>query len=242
MIELKLIDDFPGNLNAPSFLENIIVRNKSRTIADIGGGAKPLLPLELVRKYGLTYHVLDISKTELAKAPAWCNRIEIDIASPGMTVANASLLGQFDLVFSHMLLEHIRDATQAHRNIFKLLKKNGLAVHFFPSPHNLPLFINRLVPERVSQALVQFFQPTRDKIYDVKFPAYYKLCGTPSRRLNAIFQSLGYAVEEHVGYIGHSYYERFLITRKMELIARRLFVRLHLPVTSTIHVVLRRVT
>ncbi len=240
-VDLKLIDDFPGNANAPRFPEKIIVGNKVKNVADIGGGARPLLPLELVQKYGLNYYVLDINKKELDKAPSWCNRLTVDIASRDKGFIAPDMLGTFDLVFSNMLLEHIKDATQAHRNIAMLLKKNGTAVHFFPSPHNLPLFVNKLVPEWVSKKLVEFFQPARDRVYDVKFPAYYVLCGTPSKRLRKIFQSLGYLVEEHVGYIGHSYYDRFFVTRKIELFARRFLLRFNLPLTSTIHIVLRKV-
>src|SRR5262245_2639792 len=203
MVDLKLVDEFPGNSNAAVFLEKIIAKNNVKTVADIGGGAKPLLPGGLVDKYDLHYYVLDISKTELSKAPSWCNRLEADIESRNF---NPDMLGKFDLVFSHMLLEHIKDPIQAHKNINGLLKRNGLAVHFYPSPHNLPLFINRLVPETLSRMLVNFFQPTRDKVYDVKFPAYYKLCGASDHRLRSILEPLGYSVEEHVGYIGHSYY------------------------------------
>jgi SAM-dependent methyltransferase len=240
-MELKLLDDFPGNANAPKFIEKIIVENNIKNIADIGGGAKPLLPLELVQKYGLNYYVLDIDMGELAKAPSWCKRLKVDIASRDKNFIAPDMLESFDLVFSHMLLEHIKDATQAHKNIAMLLKKSGMAVHFFPSPHNLPLFVNRIVPEWLSRKLVEFFQPNRDRVYDVKFPAYYVLCGTPSKRLMKIFRSLGYMVEEHVGYIGHNYYERFFVTRKMELFARRLILRLNLPLTSTVHIVLRKV-
>ena len=49
-MDLKLIDDFPGNANAPRFLEKIIAGNNIKNVADIGGGAKPLLPLELVQR------------------------------------------------------------------------------------------------------------------------------------------------------------------------------------------------
>lgn len=237
MIDLKLVDDFPGNSNAPRFLEKIIARNNVRNVADIGGGAKPLVPRHLVEKYNLNYYVLDISKTELAKAPSWCNALEADIEALDF---NPEMSGKFDLVFSHMLLEHIKDPIQAHKNINRLLKQNGLAVHFYPSPHNLPLSINRLVPENLSRTLVNFFQPTRDKVYDVKFPAYYKLCGASGQRLRSILEPMGYSVEEHVGYIGHSYYSRFYLTRKMEEWGRHVFLAFHLPVTSTVHIVLRK--
>lgn len=240
-MNLKLIDDFPGNANAPGFLEKIIAENIVKNVADIGGGAKPLLPLQLVQKYGLNYYVFDIDRRELDKAPSWCNRLQIDIASQEGHLLKPDMLGHFDLVFSHMLLEHIKDALQAHKNIARLLKKNGMAVHFYPSPHNLPLLINKFVPEWASRKLVEFFQPNRDRVYDVKFPAYYRLCGAPSDRLKRIFESLGYLVEEHVGYIGHSYYDRFFLTRKMERFGRRFSLSLNLPLTSTVHIVLRKV-
>jgi SAM-dependent methyltransferase len=176
-MHLKLVDDFPGNAKAPAFLAKIIAENNVKNVADIGGGAKPLLPLQLVQRYGLNYHVFDINSRELDKAPSWCNRQLIDIASKDMHLLHPDMAGHFDLVFSHMLLEHIKDAYQAHKNIARLLKKNGMAVHFYPSPNNLPLLVNRFVPEWLSSKLVEFFQPNRDRVYDVKFPAYYRLCG-----------------------------------------------------------------
>lgn len=238
-MQIKLIDEFPGNDKAAEFLEKIILDNKIKRVVDIGGGANPLLPLQLVQKYGLEYYVLDIDENELSKAPSWCARLKSDISNAKFNLPE--LEGKCDLIFSHMLLEHLQDASQAHRNILKLLRLNGIAVHFFPSPHNLPLFVNRVVPEWASRELVKFFQPQRDKKYQVKFPAYYNLCGAPSARLRNIFESLGYSVLEHVGYIGHGYYDRFALTRYMERLARKLLYRFKVPITSTVHVVMKRV-
>jgi SAM-dependent methyltransferase len=147
----------------------------------------------------------------------------------------------FDLVFSHMFLEHIRDPAAVHQNVRSMLKPGGIAIHMFPSPNNLPLILNRLVPEFVSRMLVGAAQPDRDLGgIEGKFPAFYKFCGAPSHRLRAVYESFGFEVVEHVGYIGHDYYLRFPILRDVERRARRSLVRLSVPLTSVVLLVLRK--
>jgi|SRR6185437_10514465 len=237
---IKNIEEFPGNANAVRFLENIIIKYKIKSVADVGGGANPMLPLKIVKKYSLDYYVFDIDESELQKAPKWCNCLKVDIASPDKNFVPAEMLNKFDLVFSHFLLEHVKGVKQAHLNIAKLLRHGGIAVHFFPSINNLPIFINMIIPEWISRKLVKIFQPTRDKVYQVKFPAYYELCTVRTNKMKRVLRSLGYSVEEHVGYIGHSYYERFELARWLELLGRKIFVFLKIPFTSTIHIVLKK--
>jgi hypothetical protein len=46
----------------------VILRNEFKSIAEIGGGANPLLSLEFVNEQKLDYHIIDISQEELSKA------------------------------------------------------------------------------------------------------------------------------------------------------------------------------
>ena len=65
----KSIEEYPGWLNAPAYLEPFLAQHTIRRVADIGGGANPLLDEAFVRRHGLDYAVLDVSAAELAKAP-----------------------------------------------------------------------------------------------------------------------------------------------------------------------------
>jgi SAM-dependent methyltransferase len=147
----------------------------------------------------------------------------------------------FDLVFSHMFLEHVQTPLQVHRNIHSLLKPGGLAIHFYPSPCNVPLGLNRVLPEWITTTMVRIAQPTRDLDGQLgKFPAYYKMCGNPSEALHRIFESMGYKVLAHTGFVGHTYYDRFPIVRDIELSLRPLLVRFGLGMTSAQLLILQK--
>ena len=238
---LDLIDNFPGWQRAPAFLEKEISQRRLRDVADLGGGANPLLPESFVEAQKLNYCVLDISREELAKAPAFCEKIQIDITAPPEEFRGKVRQEQFDLVFSHMFLEHIKSPMRAHQNIHSMLRHDGIAIHFYPSPNNLPLALNRLIPEGLSRQLLRIAQPKRDLGgIQGKFPAYYEMCGNPSRQAHDRFAELGYRVIQHTGYIGHGYYDRFPPLRGMELALRRVLLAAGLGLTSATLLILQK--
>ena len=238
---LDLIDHFPGWERAPSFLEKQIVERRFRSIADVGGGANPMVPQEFVREHGLDYTVLDISREELAKAPADYEKIQVDITAPSGVFRNRVPQEKFDLAFSHMLIEHLKNPMQAHWNIHSMLRRGGLAIHFHPSPNNLPLALNRLIPEGLSRRLVRLAQPGRDLSGKKgKFPAYYEMCGQPSKKLHARFEEMGYRVVQHTGFIGHGYYSRFPAVRNVEVAMRSVLLKARLPLTSAMLLILEK--
>ena len=98
-------------------------------ICDIGGGANPYFSPDLIKEHNFDYHILDISETELEKAPLFYkNKILMDISSTAINYNH-----QYQLMFSKMLAEHIVDAKQFHENIYKLLDNGGISMHFFPT-------------------------------------------------------------------------------------------------------------
>jgi SAM-dependent methyltransferase len=214
--ELEPLPKFPGFKSAPAFLKAEIEARGSRSIADLGGGANPMLDEAFVTNNGLRYQVLDISDTELRKGPAYCDKICVDICAPADLFDQRVRANSVDLAFSHMFLEHIREPDIAHRNIHRALRPGGVAVHFYPSPNNIPLFINKILPTDLSTSLVRMFQPERDLEGRLgKFPAYYKLCGKSSEFLRSHFKTLGFDVVCHTGFVGHGYYLRFPIIHKI---------------------------
>jgi len=238
---LDVIENFPGWERAPAFLEKEIAQRRLRDIADLGGGAHPLLPETFVKAQNLSYYVLDISREELAKAPAYCEKIEIDITAPAGKFRGKVGQDRFDLVFSHMFLEHIKAPLLAHQNIHSMLRPGGIAIHFYPSPNNVPLALNRLIPEGLSSRLVRLAQPQRDLGgIQGKFPAYYSMCGLPSRQLHARFEAIGYKVIRHTGFIGHGYYSRFPVVRDIELAMRKILLAARLPLTSAMLLILQK--
>jgi SAM-dependent methyltransferase len=236
---LRLIDDFQGHTKAPKFLEDQILARGAHAVADLGGGANPTASKAFVDANGIDYTIIDISAAELAKAPAGYNRVCANIMAD--TLPDVVGRDKYDLVFSHMFIEHLKDAETAHRNIFSLLKPGGVAIHLFPTPTNLPLFMNRLLPQWASSILTRIIQPGRDHHgHQVKFPAYYRLCGPPSARLRKKFEQLGFIVEQHVGYVGHNYYDVVPWVSAVEKSIRPILVRNNIAMASDAMLVLRK--
>jgi SAM-dependent methyltransferase len=239
--KLDVIHHFPGWDKAPTFLQNEILSRALHSVADLGGGANPMLGEEFVAQNGIDYTVLDISAAELAKAPAYCRKIQVDITAPESEFKCKVGENRFDLVFSHMFLEHVRSPLIAHRNIYSALKPGGVAIHLFPSANNLPLAVNRLIPDGLTQAIVRIMQPHRDLSgVQGKFPAYYAMCGSPTRRMHRKFEALGYKVVRHTGFIGHAYYRRLPLLRKLEARMRPVLAKAGIPMTGAMLLILQK--
>jgi SAM-dependent methyltransferase len=169
-------------------------------VCEIGGGANPALPIELVERLNLEYTIVDVSADELDKAPSQYQKVCADISRPGHNVH-----GPFDLIFSFWCAEHVANGEAFHRGVYHLLSDGGRALHLFPTLYALPFVLNRLIPERFSEQLLLWLQPHRAPEGDHgKFPARYSWCRGPSRRQVHRFRKLGYQIEEYAAYFGHS--------------------------------------
>ena len=238
---LDVIDNFPGWERANAFIQAEIERRSATRIADIGGGANPLLTRDFVERRAVRYTVIDISQAELDKAPNYCRKVRADLSGPKESLLEAVGGERFDFVFSVMLFEHIMNPAVAHGSIAAIMAPGGVAIHLYASPYNLPLACNRYMPESLAHAVLKVVQPHRDfSGHQVKFPAYYRMCGNPSKGLRARFASFGFDVIQHTGFIGHGYYLRFPIVRTIEDRLRGHLVRLGIPLTSAHLLVLRR--
>jgi SAM-dependent methyltransferase len=174
-----------------------------RRVCDIGGGANPLLSLEAAERAGIErYVVLDVSSEELAKAPAGYEKVAADVTRDDLRG-----LGSFDFIVSHAVAEHVTDPGAFHRAVYGLLAEGGRAMHYFPTFYD-PVFVaNRLLPESVSEAMLQRVQSGRDRGGShEKFPAYYRWCRGPTRRQVERLREIGYSVDEYVGVFGHGYF------------------------------------
>jgi SAM-dependent methyltransferase len=238
---LESIENFPSFERAAPFLEKIIVEHGYKSIADAGGGANPILDASFIERNKIDYFVLDKSTAELKKTRASCTTIEVSVTGDGDEFRRATAGRKFDLIISHMLLEHLDDPLQAHRNFFDALNRGGRCVHIYPSPNNLPLALNRLLPEAVSSRLLKLAQPGRDLGgASRKFKAYYRMCGAPSLRLAATFEKLGYAIVQHTGYVGHTYYERCEPAAALERRLRKIILKFQWPLTCGCLLILQK--
>lgn len=194
--------------NIENFLYQIIKDNNFTKIAEIGGGAHPLFD-EL--EDNLDFNVIDISSLEMNRAPSKYNKIVADICSSTLTIED-----KFDMVFTKMLAEHIKEPIQMHLNIYKLLKNNGIAVHFFPTLFALPFILNKYIYTSFSRYLVTLMT-SRDLEFKPKFAAYYRWCFGPLKSLSRRYENLGFEVLHYIGLFGHEqYYHRIPMLRKID--------------------------
>jgi 2-polyprenyl-3-methyl-5-hydroxy-6-metoxy-1,4-benzoquinol methylase len=203
-------------------LKKLVRKPDIKKVLEVGGGANPLLSLDEIAEYGLEYTILDISLEELTKAPDAYNKLQRDITDPDL-----SLDGKYDLVCSRFLAEHVPSGRTFHRNILNLLREGGYAFHYFPTLYSTPFLTNLLLPEKLLETILFFFQPSRTK--EDKFKAYYDWCYGPTRKNIKRLIELGYNVEEYIGFFGHRYYSRIKILNRLEMIKANLLVKYPLP-------------
>ena len=191
---------------------NLVETTAARDLGELGGGANPTMSLLEGGNTGRSLTVLDVSSAELAKAPDNVVKIEADLCAPEPPVSEA-----FDLLFSRMLCEHVTDGGAFHRNCFEALRPGGLAVHFFPAATALPFALNRAMPERASQRLLEIaFPDRRQGGRHGKFPARYRWCWGPTGPQLDRYRSVGFELVSYQVGLGHHYYDRIPMIRNLE--------------------------
>ncbi len=196
--------------NCISYIVRMIEEHGFTRIVEIGAGANPTLSADFVSSRGIEYTLLDISQSELDKAPAGYLKVCADICGDEPLPQ-----GQYDFAFSRMLAEHVPNGEIFHRNTRALLKDGGYAFHFFPTLFALPFLVNAALPEAWAEKLLHLLQPGRERSGNLgKFPARYSLCRGPLRSSIQRFEQLGYEVEQYLGFYGHgAYYQKIPVLR-----------------------------
>lgn len=199
--------EFPGWTGAARFLSDLVEREASASVLEIGSGANPTLSPQQLDGRGVRYTTNDRSQSELAKAAPAYDTLLLDMAS-----ASASALprDEFDLVFSRMVNEHVADGERYYRNIYEVLRPGGVTAHCFSTLYALPFVANRWLPEGLASRALDVFNP-RDRYQQDKFPAHYSWSRGPSRRMLARLAGVGYELVEYHGYFGHPYYNQPLL-------------------------------
>ena len=206
-------------------------------VCDVGGGARPMLHLPQVERYGLHYVVTDVSSEQLERAADGYRREQADILDAAAVQRLARTHGPFDAVFSRWTAEHVRDGERFHRHVFELLRPGGTAVHMFPTLYALPFLVNRVLPPALSSGVLFRACPARH----AKFRPYYSWCRGPTRAQLARLRSVGFSIERYTGYFGHAFYRRIKPLAAAERAFTGVMVEHPLPaLTSFALVVLRR--
>lgn len=184
-------------------------------VLDVGSGKQPLL--DPATRHRLRLHVvgLDVSASELARAPAG-SYDEVVVGD----VTCARLPQEFDLILSRAVLEHVDDTAAAIDNLAAALVPGGQMAHFVPC-RNAPFAqINRLLGNRRARQVLYTIYP--DKRATQGFPAYYDHC-TP-RQLSRLCVRSGLEVDRVIPYYHSEYFAFFAPAHALELLRQLCFL------------------
>lgn len=219
----------------PVLIKKWILQTNAAIVCDIGGGANPILDLDFTASRNIQYTILDISRSELEKAPVGYKKEVQDIESFDFVIEN-----KFDLVFSKAVAEHLKNGKVFHRNIYKMLKPGGIAIHYFPTLYALPFVINKLITDNLSSALLDVFAP-RNKFRQSKFPAYYDWCFGPTPSMLSMLRLTGFEILEFNALIGNIYYDKFLVLKELhQLFSGFLYKHPNPYLTSFAQIILKK--
>lgn len=207
-------------------------------LCEIGGGRSPLFTKEEMREIGGKLSVNDISQSELDRGPGGYRTLCLDIAGDLGTAPPE----QFDLMFSQMVFEHLRDTKRAWRNIHTLLRPGGVALAFFPTLYAWPFVINRAVPDDVTGPILRALFPNRnDGGKQPKFPAYYDHCFGDGRKLQPLLEDIGFREHHVLPFWGHDYLRRIPVARHIDNAFNRMAARMNwTQFTSYAYVLVRK--
>jgi 2-polyprenyl-3-methyl-5-hydroxy-6-metoxy-1,4-benzoquinol methylase len=211
-----------GFARLPGQIARLATEIKGGRVCEIGAGPNPMLSADDLARLDVEYVCLDVSEDELEKASGAYHKVCADVVRGG-----AELPGDFDLVLSRHVAEHIDDPRAFHRNVRAMLRPGGCALHWFSTLYEPVFLVNRLLPERVAERLLLTFEPQRASTgRQGKFPPYYRWCRGPTRRHLRRLERLGYEIREYDAYFGHTYFRRVrplqaLVDRVAGALARR---------------------
>ena len=187
-------------------------RFNSRSLCEIGGGRSPLLEKAMVDELDADYTILDIAQSELDKAPSWPEKLCCDIAGAAMPKRQGS---GYDLMFSHMVMEHLKDVRQGYRNIYELLADGGIVINFHPTLYAVPFLINYILPDEITRPILERFDPARGETGRPKFPARYSWC-LSTAKAEGMIREVGFREVLIIPFWGHFYFKKIPLIRSLD--------------------------
>ncbi|MCE4225123.1 class I SAM-dependent methyltransferase [Methylobacterium sp. C25] len=185
-------------------LERVIAEAKVRRVLEIGGGRHPFFTVADSKRLGFDLTVNDLDAEELSHAPGEFGRLVLDIAADldGSGVER----GVYDLIFSRMVFEHVRDAEKAWSNVHTLLAPGGIGFAFVPTLFSPPFVINRAMPEALTSRVLRLIDRSRNPDEIPKFPAFYQACRASETALAPMLTRIGFREVCVVPFFGTPYF------------------------------------
>lgn len=198
-------------------------------ICEIGPSGSPSIKSSIIQENNLNYTIIDIETVYWDKYNPNVKKYNIDLQYH----FDISLESKFDLVISQMVLEHIEHPKQFHEGIFRLLKEGGHAIHLYANPFSLSAIVNRILPESTGAYILKVLK-NRNLNRNHKYPAFYRWCFTPSISANTSFESIGFHIDKHIGYLGHNYFQYIPGLNHLEKIYNYLLFQFRMKNISTL--------
>jgi SAM-dependent methyltransferase len=187
-------------------------------LLEVGGGRMPLFSPAEAAAARLSVTVNDIDERELSLGPPGFDKALFNIADE----IDPKLHGAFDLIVSHMVMEHVRDARRAWSNMAALLAPGGVALAFHPTLYAPPFLINVILPDRVTAPLLRFFFPTRHDEKYPKFPAWYDMCRSDPATIGPMLKACGFRETLVLPFWGHDYFRSVPGLRELDAAVQRM--------------------
>lgn len=191
-------------------LRQLVASYEVPKILELGGGRRPSFSLDELPGNIASYAVNDISAEELALTGPEYAKALFDVTGDVSEFA-----GQFDIVFSRTLMEHVRDGQAMHRNVLTLLKPGGVAFHMAPTLYSPAFVLNKFLPEDFSRSVLFAFFPGR-RSERPKFPAYYSWCYGNRAKMEGMLSRIGYRDIEISNFYGYNYFDRIPVVREID--------------------------
>jgi SAM-dependent methyltransferase len=197
--------------NFEGVVTGLIREFRLKDVCELGGGRRPFLSREQIYDLDVNYVINDIAAGELGRAPGELAKACFDLAAVNLPT---EFHKHFDFVFSRMLMEHVSDGRQAYKNIFHMLKDDGIFFNFHPVLYSMALTMNWLTPEKLSKPILRHFQPHRHDDDRPKFPARYSYC-VINRKNEGMLRAAGFREVFLLPFYGHDYFKRVPILQSV---------------------------
>ncbi len=110
------------------------------------------------------------------------------------------------MVICEAVLEHVKNNTQAIKNISELTANKGTIALFIPSRYALFAVINRWLPESIKRKLLFSIFPGTEHAQG--FPAYYNQC--TSKKITRLLEDNNVVIQKVINYYHCTYFSFFL--------------------------------